>query len=134
MLVLGIHTIHIENNRTPIPSCNKSIFSSIRVSGFRDAHSMNSPFHHIAVSFLIMEVDLNAILVPLWFNVIFINFKFNFSSLSLNDLRASIRNITNSICFSRFSQTPVKLPRGRLWPYKYFFFSGRFFRLDVVAD
>lgn len=85
-LFAGTRTIHIENNGAPIPSCNKSIFSSIRVRGFKDAHSMNSPFHHVTVSFLILEVDLNTIFVPLWFNVIFIDFKFDFSSLSLNYL------------------------------------------------
>lgn len=85
-LFAGTLTIHIENNRTPITSCNKCIFSSIRVSGFNYGHSMNSPFHHVTVSFLILEVDLNTVLVPLWFNIIFVDFKFNFSSLSLNYL------------------------------------------------
>lgn len=130
-LVVAPHTIHIKNNRTPIPSCNKSIFPSVGVSGFKDAHSMNSPFHHILVSFLILEVDLNTILVPLWFNILFIDFKFNFSSLSLNDLWISRINNRSDIGFS--SGLTFQFPRWRFWPYDYRFVCYDTCWLDIVA-
>lgn len=84
--LMAPHTINIKNYTASVSSSYKGVFPSIRVSGFSDGHPMDSSFHYIMISFLVLIVYFNAILVPASINFIFIDFKFNLSSLFLNYL------------------------------------------------
>lgn len=79
-------TIDIESNRAPVPSCHKGIFTSITVPGLRDKHPVDSSLHHILVSFLNLEIDFNAIFIPVSINIVFIDLKLNGSTLFLYNL------------------------------------------------
>lgn len=79
-------TIDIESNRAPVPSCHKSVFTSITMPGFRYKHPVDSSLHHILVSFLNLEIDFNAIFIPVGINIVFIDLELNNSALFLNNL------------------------------------------------
>ena len=79
-------TIDIERNRGPVPSCHRGIFTSITVPGLRDKHPVDSSLHHILVSFLNLEIDFNAIFIPVSINIVFIDLKLNGSTLFLYNL------------------------------------------------
>lgn len=54
--------------------------------GLRDKHPVDSSFYNILVSFLYLEIDFNAIFIPMGINIIFIDLKLNNSTLFLNNL------------------------------------------------
>lgn len=85
-ILITLPTIDIESNGTPVPSCHKGVFTGITMPGLRDKHPVNSSFYNILVSFLYLEIDFNAIFIPVGINVIFIDLKLNNSSLFLNNL------------------------------------------------
>lgn len=79
-------TIDIKSNRTPVPSCHKGVFTSITEPGLRDKHSVDSPLHDVLVSFLNLEIDFNAIFIPVGVHIVFIDLKLNDGALFLNNL------------------------------------------------
>lgn len=84
--LICLPTIDIESNRTPVPSCHKGVFTSITMPGLRDKHPVDSSLHHILMSFLNLEIDFNAIFIPVGINIIFVDLKLNDSTLFLNNL------------------------------------------------
>lgn len=85
-MLISLPTIDIEGNRTPVPSCHEGVFTGITVPGLRDKHPVDSSLYNILVSFLNLEVDFNAIFIPVGINIIFVDLKLNDSTLFLNNL------------------------------------------------
>lgn len=85
-MLISLPTIDVEGNRTPVPSCHKGVFTSIAMPGLRDKHPVDSSLHHILVSFLNLEIDFNAVFIPVGIYIIFIDLKLNDSTLFLNNL------------------------------------------------
>lgn len=54
--------------------------------GLGDKHPVDSSLHHILVSFLNLEVDFNAVFIPVGIHIIFVDLKLNHSTLFLNNL------------------------------------------------
>lgn len=79
-------TIDIESNRTPVPSCHKGVFTGITEPGLRDKHSVDSSLYDVLVSFLNLEIDFNAVFIPVGIHIVFIDLKLNDSTLFLNNL------------------------------------------------
>lgn len=85
-MLMSLPTIDVEGNRTPIPSCHEGVFPGITMPGLRDKHPVDSSLYHILVSFLDLEIDFNAIFIPVGINIIFIDLKLNNGTLCLNHL------------------------------------------------
>lgn len=82
----SLPTIDIEGNRTPVPSGHEGVFTGITVPGLRDKHPVDSSLHNILVPFLNLEIDFNAIFIPVGINIVFVDLKLNDSTLFLNNL------------------------------------------------
>lgn len=56
------------------------------MSGLRYEHPVNPSLHHILVSLLNLEIDFDAVFIPVGINVIFVDLKLHNSTLLLDDL------------------------------------------------
>lgn len=56
------------------------------MSGLRYEHPVNPPLHHILVSLLNLEIDFDAVFIPVGINVIFVDLKLHNGALLLDDL------------------------------------------------
>lgn len=56
------------------------------MSGLRYEHPVNPSLYHILVSLLNLEIDFNAVFIPVGINVIFVDLKLHNGTLLLDDL------------------------------------------------
>lgn len=79
--------IDIKSNRIFVFFCYKGVFIGIIVFGFRDEYSVDFFFYYILMLFLDLEIDFNFIFILVGINIIFIDFKFNDSTLFFNNFQ-----------------------------------------------
>lgn len=82
-------TVNPEVDRTSVLSSHEGVLASITPEGLRNGDAVDLPNDHIAKSLL--QSELSSVLQPATLNIILIDFKFNGSSVFLQNLQQEDR-------------------------------------------